>query len=117
MFTSPLQPRYITHSLHVFHQEKILTHETVVFCFLLILTLIPSQASAGAFVRDSTAWQNMSYGAYVAEEMGRDNTWPFIAGAVVTYILLGVMLPGALPASTKKDSKYMQMIEGNKDHH
>ena len=37
-------------------------------------------------------------------------TWPFIVGAAVTYLLLGVMLPGALPASSKETSKYMKMV-------
>jgi hypothetical protein len=77
----------------------------------------PATASSASFQKDPSAWQNMEYGAYVSQEMGRDVTWPFIVGAAVTYLLLGVMLPGALPASSKETSKYMKMIEGNKSEH
>ena len=51
-------------------------------------------------------------GGAVSAEVGRDVTWPFIVGAIVTYLLLGVGLPAMLPASSKKDSKYLAMVEG-----
>lgn len=35
-----------------------------------------------AFKKDPTAWQNMSFGAYVGVEAQRDNTWPFVAGGM-----------------------------------
>lgn len=39
-------------------------------------------ASAAGFVKDPTAWQNMDLASYVQTEAGRDNTWPFLVGAL-----------------------------------
>jgi len=65
-----------------------------------------------SFTHDSTAWQNMSFGDYVATEAKRDETWPFIVGAVVVYVLLGLGIPSGLSEEGKKKSKYMSYIEG-----
>ena len=82
-----------------------------------------SQASnsSSTFVKDPNAWQNLSFGAFAAKEAGRKETYPFLIGAVVTYLLLGVMLPMSLPKEGKKNSKYISYIEGRHgkigDHH
>jgi len=39
-------------------------------------------ATGEGFKKDPTAWQNMSFGAYVPVEAARDNTWPFVAGGM-----------------------------------
>ena len=70
-------------------------------------------ATAEAYKPDPTAWQNMATGDFVAAEAGRSDFMPFIIGGVVTYLLLGVMLPAALPTEGKKTSKYYNMIQGN----
>lgn len=74
------------------------------------------------FTHDSTAWQNMNFGDYVATEAKRDETWPFIVGAVVVYVLLGLGIPAGLSEEGKKKSKYISYIEGrhgklDDDHH
>ena len=48
----------------------------------------------------------------VAEEAGRDMTWPFLAGGVAVFFMLGMGFPALLPAEGKKGSKYISMIEG-----
>ena len=83
--------------------------------------LSQTSSSSSTFVKDPSAWQNLSFGAFAVKEAGRKETYPFIIGAVVTYLLLGVMLPMALPKEGKKDSKYISYIEGRHgkigDHH
>jgi hypothetical protein len=69
-------------------------------------------AAAEAYKPDPTAWQNMAMGDYVAAEAGRSDFMPFVIGGVVTYILLGVMLPAALPSEGKKNSKYVNLTKG-----
>ena len=69
-------------------------------------------AVSEGFKADGSAWQNMGMGDFVATEAGRDNFMPFVIGGVVTYLLLGVMLPAALPADGKKTSNYMKLARG-----
>ena len=45
------------------------------------LTTAPASA-AGGFKRDASAWQNLPFASFVAEEAGRDMTWPFLAGGL-----------------------------------
>ena len=35
---------------------------------------------ASGFAKDPAAWQNMSFGEMAAEEVKRNETWPFIVG-------------------------------------
>ena len=69
-------------------------------------------AGTAAFVKDPTAWQNMEFSAFVTTEAGRADTWPFLVGGLVTFLLLGVGIPMGLTKEGRKNSKYMSMIEG-----
>lgn len=69
-------------------------------------------AAEGGFKRDANAWQNLPFAGMVAEEAGRDMTWPFLAGGVAVFFILGMGIPSSLPAEGKKGSKYISMIEG-----
>lgn len=40
------------------------------------------QSAEGGFQKDASAWQNLPFASFVAEEAGRDMTWPFLAGGV-----------------------------------
>jgi len=73
-------------------------------------------AAGAAFQADPTAWQNMAMGDYIATEAGRSDFYPFLIGGLVTYLLLGVMLPASLPSEGKKSSKYIKMINGDHSH-
>ena len=39
-------------------------------------------AGSAKFVKDPSAWQNMSFSDYIQAEIGREMTWPFVVGAV-----------------------------------
>jgi len=39
-------------------------------------------AAEGGFKRDPGAWQNQPFASMVAEEAGRDMTWPFLVGGL-----------------------------------
>lgn len=44
-----------------------------------------AQAPAAGFAKfqkDPTAWQNLSIGAFIQEEVQREDTWPFVVGIV-----------------------------------
>jgi len=69
-------------------------------------------AGSAPYKQDPTAWQNMAFGDFVLKETTRQDFMPFVIGGVVTYLLLGVALPAALPADGKKDSHYIKFIKG-----
>ena len=69
-------------------------------------------SAGGKFEPDPTAWQNMSFGDYVATEAGREHTLPFVIGGIVTFMLLGMGLPAMLPAGTPENSKYIALSKG-----
>jgi hypothetical protein len=75
------------------------------------LSAAPVSAADG-FAKDPKAWQNMEFGSFVAEEAGRDMTWPFLVGGIVTFMLLGMGIPSGLSKEGKRTSKYISMIEG-----
>lgn len=75
------------------------------------LSVSPAASSKG-YVKDPNAWQNMEISSYIATEAGRGETWPFLVGAVVTYLLFGVGIPAMLPNDAKKNSKYISFLEG-----
>lgn len=68
-------------------------------------------AATATFVKDKTAWQNMDLPDMIAAEATRADFMPFVIGGVVTYLLLGVGLPMALPKDDGS-SNYMKLIEG-----
>jgi hypothetical protein len=72
--------------------------------------------ASGVFIPDSKAWQNAPLGDFLAQESGRFETWPFLVGGLVTYLLFGFMLPMSLSSEGKKDSKYISYLHGNHGH-
>eukprot|EP01041_Mallomonas_annulata_P009918 gene9918-20626_t len=71
-------------------------------------------ASASGFEKDPKAWQNLPFKEFVVVEAQRAETWPFLVGAIATWVLLGCGIPMMLPEEGKKTSKYMQLLEKKK---
>eukprot|EP00286_Rhodomonas_abbreviata_P001944 CAMPEP_0181291398 /NCGR_PEP_ID=MMETSP1101-20121128/1945_1 /TAXON_ID=46948 /ORGANISM="Rhodomonas abbreviata, Strain Caron Lab Isolate" /LENGTH=140 /DNA_ID=CAMNT_0023395785 /DNA_START=87 /DNA_END=509 /DNA_ORIENTATION=+ len=69
-------------------------------------------SSSETFTPDPTAWQNMSPMAFAATEAVRADTWPFLVGFIVVNLVLGVGLASALPKDNRKNSRYVQLLEG-----
>eukprot|EP00388_Colpodella_angusta_P030160 GDKK01018753.1.p1 GENE.GDKK01018753.1~~GDKK01018753.1.p1 ORF type:complete len:129 (+),score=31.97 GDKK01018753.1:2-388(+) len=80
-----------------------------------------SSVTAGGekFKPDPTAWQNMGPLAYAGAELQRAETWPFFVGFVSVLLLLGVGIGANLPkeGDARKNSKYLQMLEGRAHSH
>eukprot|EP00607_Mallomonas_marina_P004662 CAMPEP_0182428504 /NCGR_PEP_ID=MMETSP1167-20130531/23069_1 /TAXON_ID=2988 /ORGANISM="Mallomonas Sp, Strain CCMP3275" /LENGTH=142 /DNA_ID=CAMNT_0024611443 /DNA_START=140 /DNA_END=568 /DNA_ORIENTATION=- len=74
------------------------------------LTSATADTVAG-YKGDPKAWQNLPFEEFVVVEAGRAETWPFLVGAFVTWILLGIGIPVMLPKEGRKNSKYMQLLE------
>lgn len=50
------------------------------------LSSAPASAEGG-FKKDASAWQNLPFASFVAQEAGRDMTWPFLVGGVYVFVI------------------------------
>jgi len=58
----------------------------------------------------------MQFWDYVSAEANRDNTYPFVIGGIVTYLLLGVGLHMATATHDPAKSKYISIAMGHNKH-
>jgi hypothetical protein len=74
--------------------------------------LANAAAASSSYAKDSSSWHNQSFFDLVVAEASRESTWPFLVGIFSSWLLLGVFLPSAIPQEGRKDSKYIQRLEG-----